>query len=414
MRKTILVNLSDPTTQMLTLSFIIIASALALVWILIYKTSKKEKPSLKTTLKVNSLLVARSIQAMLICGVIWFFAWAHVYEVLVWEEPFIYTFSKSFHNVISYVILLIITVYIEYTTRKYKQTSTLDQRGLPQYISKMEKMQKRIEQLQSEKEVLKVQIWRYRRKPSGLAGYALTIVGALALISSIISSSSTLAFIGLGLTFWGILLLYIKPTKYIRSELLDSTAISTLTNLDKLLTDLKYQGTPVYTSPRTLKELGAAVIFIPATTEAALPSIEEIAEDKVLLKNPNGIRLTPPGLALASLVEKEMGIDLSTADINYLQNNLAKVLIEDLEIAEGFEIEANKNNIHVKIKTPIYKDLCNEVRKLPNICPSIGCPLCSSIACILTRVTNKPVVIEKEEPSEKATVIDIFYRIIES
>jgi len=414
MRQTTLVNL-DPMTQIFVLAFIMIVTSLGLVWILIYRTTRKEKPSLKTTLRVNSLLVARFVQVMLICGIIWFVAWAHVYEVLVWNEPFIYTFYKSFHNVLSYSILLIIAVYIEYAVRKHKPPSPLDQRELPQHISKtVEKMQKRIEQLQNEKEALRVQIWRYRRKPSGLAGYALTLVGALALISSVIVLSSILAFVGLGLTFWGILLLYIKPTKYIRSELLDSTAIPSLTNIDKLITDLEYHGKPIYTSFRTLKEPGAAIVFIPATTEEVLPLVEEIADDKVLLKHPRGVRITPPGLALASLVEKEMGIDLSTADLDYLQNNLGKILIEDLEIAEAFEIEANKNNIHVKITSPVYKDLCTEVSKLQNISPNIGCPLCSSIACMLTRVTNKPVVIEKEEASEKGTVIDVFYRVVES
>jgi hypothetical protein len=376
---------------------------------------KDDETPRKTKLKINSLLVAKFIQVMLICGIIWFVAWAHIYEVLVWNKPFLQTFYTSYHNVLSYILLSIITIYIEYTIHKHKKLGKLDQRKLAKPLSTTtpEKLLETIQQLQSEKEALKRTVWKYKRKPSGLAGYILTIVGALALISSVITSSPILAFIGLGLAFWGILLLYIKPTKYIKNELLDTTTISSLTNIDKLITDLKYNGKPIYISPRTLKELKASVVFISATSETTLPPTEEISKEKIFLKNPNGLRLTPPGLALASLIEKEMGTDLSTADIDYLQNNLAKVLIEDLEIAEDFEMEINDDAIHIKIKRPIYRDLCNQVRKLQNICPNIGCPLCSSIACMLTRATGKPVIIEKAESSQEGTIIDIFYRVIE-
>ena len=46
----------------------------------------------------------------------------------------------------------------------------------------------------------------------------------IALTASAFYASSILAFIGLGLTFWGALLLYITPTKYVKLELLNAVA----------------------------------------------------------------------------------------------------------------------------------------------------------------------------------------------
>jgi amino acid permease len=47
----------------------------------------------------------------------------------------------------------------------------------------------------------------------------LIILGALSLAISITYESQTLAFIGLGLLFWGAILLFIQPEKYIKKVL---------------------------------------------------------------------------------------------------------------------------------------------------------------------------------------------------
>jgi hypothetical protein len=43
-----------------------------------------------------------------------------------------------------------------------------------------------------------------------------------------VNASTVLAFIGLGLTFWGALFLFARPIKFVKSILLDFTAISTI------------------------------------------------------------------------------------------------------------------------------------------------------------------------------------------
>jgi len=259
---------------------------------------------------------------------------------------------------------------------------------------------------------LRLELWKYKRKPSGVAGYILLFSGAIALASSIIYVSSILAFIGLGLTFWGVLFLFIRPVRYVKSNLLDSTAISTLTNVSLVMADLGYCGKGIYLPPRYLKGLKGGTVFISSKKEQPIPTIEEVAKEKVFLKNPAGICLTPSGLGLVNLFEEELGTSFAKVNLEYLQDNLPKLFVEGLEIAKDFEMRTQGNMVHVKMAETVYKDICSEIRKFPNICNSFGCPLCSSIACALARSSGEPVVIEKIELSADGNVIEAYYRIL--
>ena len=256
--------------------------------------------------------------------------------------------------------------------------------------------------------------WKQKGNPPSAVGYILLLSGAIALVTSILYSSSILAFIGLGLTFWGALLLFIKPAKYVKASLLDSTAISSLTTIDQIITDLNYKGKAIYLPPRYLKTPKGGIVFIPSKKNLIIPPVEEVAKEKVFLKNPKGICLTPPGLDLANLYENELGKDFAKVDLNYLQNNLPKLFMEDLETAEDLEINVEDNMIQAKITGSIYKDLCKEARKLSNVCNSIGCPICSSIAIALTRATGKPVIIEKIEIPTDGKTIKANFQLLET
>jgi len=259
---------------------------------------------------------------------------------------------------------------------------------------------------------LRLELWKYKRKPSGVAGSILLFLGAIALASSIIYVSSILAFIGLGLTFWGVLFLFVRPIRYVKSSLLDSTAISTLTNVSRVMAGLGYRGKGIYLPSRYLKGLKGATVFISSKEDSIIPTLEEISKENVFLKNPDGICLTPSGLGLVNLFEEELGTNFAKVNLKYLQDNLPTLFVEGLEIAKDFEMRTQGNMVHVKMTETIYKDICNEIRKLPNICSSFGCPLCSSIACALARSSGEPVVIEKIELSADGNVIEAYYQIL--
>lgn len=241
----------------------------------------------------------------------------------------------------------------------------------------------------------------------------LLISGLSSLATSIMYTSSILAFIGLSLTFWGALLFYIAPSKRVKLDLLNSTTLSSLQNIDLMITELDCKGKGIYLPPKYTKGMESEKVFLSAKDETTVPSLEEIKEERVFMKNPNGVCLTPPGLALTKLFEKELGTDFTKADIEYLRAKLPQLFIEDLEIAEDLQIETENTLINVEIKGSIYENLCKETRKFQKICNLIGCPLTSSLACALTKASGKPVIIQKEETNQENRTVKIQYRILE-
>jgi len=250
------------------------------------------------------------------------------------------------------------------------------------------------------------------RSPNAIK-FSLLICGIFALACSVIFTSSILAFIGLSLTFWGVLLLYLTQEKYVKFRLLDSTVIPSLEALAKIIKELDCKGKAVYLPPKYLKDFKSGMLYIPKKQEVRIPTVGEVSEEKTFSKNPNGLCIAPSGLTLTNLFERELGTDFVRVDLQYLQNNLPKILVENLEIAQDLEINLEGSLVQLKLTESIYKDLCKKTRTFPNICNSLGCPLSSSIACALSRTTGKPIIIEKTECSEDGKTINVQYRILE-
>lgn len=295
------------------------------------------------------------------------------------------------------------------------QSSKIGKKPQARTTAQLQALIERIQKLESEKEALKLELWSQKRQPSTKIAYILLFFGATALVSSIFYVSSVLAFIGLGLSFWGALLLFLKPVKYVKSSFLESTAISSLENLDRVIADLNYKGKAVYLppSPYFLKGYKGGTVYISSEKNTVLPHIEELAGKEVFFKNPKGICLVPPGLGLANLYEKELGTEFLKVDLEYLEDKLPTLFTDNLEIASDFEMNTQNDVIHIKITESVFKDFCKESRKISNVCGSLGCPLCSSIACALSRAIGKPIVIEKTELSQDDNVIEAYYRVIE-
>jgi len=238
--------------------------------------------------------------------------------------------------------------------------------------------------------------------------------GVIALALSVGFTSSILAFIGLGLVLWGALLSYIRPEKYVKQILLDKTVIPSLVILDEIITELGYRGKGVHLPPEYFTDFELAKVYISAEENAKLPLPEEIQkqENRVFLNKHAGMLVTSPGFELAKLFEKTMKTNFTKVDLQYLEQNLPKLLTE-LEIAQGVEMHSAEKMVSVKIQKSMIKDLCNETGKLTNICGSVGCPLCSAIASSIAKATGKPVIIQSDLTSENGQIIDIRYRLLD-
>jgi len=277
-----------------------------------------------------------------------------------------------------------------------------------------------LQQLQSEHEALKRELLKSRRIPSGRIGFAFLVIGGATLAGSVVTSSTTLAFIGLGLTFWGALFLFARPVRFVKSTLLDSTALSTYTTVDRMVSHLGYKAKSIYIPPypteaylpEYMKGLKEMIVFIPAEDSTTMPTLEEMAKKQFLLKRPKGVCITPPGFGLSSIIEKELKTAFINIDLERLTNSLPKAVTDNLGLAKGFEINIENDIIHAKIIGSVYNSLYSREQELKSI-HFLGCPLASAIACALAKTTGKLVTIAKEKVSPDLQTIDIWYQTLE-
>ena len=275
-------------------------------------------------------------------------------------------------------------------------------------------LNEKIQRLEAEKEALKQKVKKFESKPLIYLQYILILFGVGALSWSIYQGSTVLAFIGLSLTFWGVIIQFIKKVKYIQPDLLNAVIIPNSLTIMCIISDLGFEGKVVYLPPSTyrLKDYKEGLVYIPLKENAPLPRIEEIPEGRAFHKNLDGLFLIPSGLDLVNFFEEELGTEFIQEDFKYLKDQLPKLFVEKLEIASGLKINENDNQVNFQISGSIFLNTCKQIRDV-GTCNNFGCPLCSSIACALTRTLGKPVIIEKAELINNESTINIIFSILE-
>lgn len=261
----------------------------------------------------------------------------------------------------------------------------------------------------------------------------MLLLGTISLVASICYNSSILAFIGLGFVFWGAILLYIKPEEYTRKNLLEAATSPSLTTLSQLIQELDYKGDATYLPPKYFTDPETTKIYVSKNKHASLPTSEQIQpyENQPVAITAQGLLLTPPGIQLSRLLEESYGASFIRTNLENLQRNLPKLFIEDLEIAENLEIQAEydttqrKDNrpmlpneeknttIHAKITKPFYTNTFKEHEDPSQPTGLIGCPIRSAIAIAITKATGKPVRITSIKDSEDGNTMEATYEIIE-
>jgi hypothetical protein len=358
--------------------------------------------------RITTANIVRLFQTIFLFAALWSFFWAHIYEMSVWHKTFMESMQSSIPNVVFYLASIFAIISIEIAMKRRHQVSNVSPSA------------KTLEDLQKENELLKRELLSSKKIPSNKIGITLLVAGAVLLVASVVTSSPILAFMGLGLTFWGVLFLFVRPTKFVRSALLYSTVISSYTTLDRIIDDLNYKGNPIYIPPypkdtylpEHLAGLKEMILFISAKESITIPAIEEMAKKQFMVKNPKGIFIIPPGSGLVSLFEKELRVDFTKIHQESFYEGLPTVVVNNLELASNFEIKAEKEVIYVKITDSVYNHLYSQNQNLKSI-HSIGCPLTSAVSCALAIKTGKPVTIIKSKISPDLKTIEMWYQLIE-
>ena len=278
------------------------------------------------------------------------------------------------------------------------QAGAVDQTSLRALI-------RRIQELERERDQLRMEKWNTRATPSKLTFGVLLILGAAALLGAIAYASTILAFIGLGLSFYGMLFLFIRPNKYIESKILES-AFSPIETLDLLLAQLGYRGRGIYVPGGNPT---GVTLFVPKGDGNQLSMRLGAHENEIVTNSSGGITLSPPGLTLERQIEGELGVDLPKRGLRYLEEKLPKVLIEDLQIVRDMHMLVDGSRVRFRYDGSVYCDhLWNGTGS-----HSTGCPLCSALACILVKATERSVVHEDQARVRHQT-FESTYQILES
>jgi len=219
---------------------------------------------------------------------------------------------------------------------------------------------------------------------------------------------------------WGALFFFIRPIGYVRSTLLDSTVISSYSTIDRIVKDLKYKGKSYYIPPypkevylpEYLKGLKEMIVFISADSGAGMPSIEEMATSKFLLKTPKGICVAPPGLGLLTQFENELKADLTKLELSELCETVPQLILDNFQLAKEIEMKTEENQVHLKIVDSIYKNLYSREENLKSV-HFLGCPLVSALACAIAKTTGKIVTLHQDRVSPDGQTIEVWYHFLE-
>lgn len=238
-----------------------------------------------------------------------------------------------------------------------------------------------------------------------LIGVGLTIISAFYI-------SSLLAIIGVSIIFWGIILLYVTPSKHVPLTLFNASHEGTIDNIERLILQLNLIESGIYLPPRNLKNTESSLVFIPKTPQTPIPTSDE-TNQKQLTKRKTGAFVTPPGAALSRIFEEELGDSFTKTDLNQIQNKLPRILTESLELAENVEIQIQDNIVEVEITGSVLNEICQQTDSQPKTHKQIGCLLSSAIACALAKATGKPTIIQNEIRDQETKTTHITYQILE-
>jgi hypothetical protein len=236
---------------------------------------------------------------------------------------------------------------------------------------------------------------------STIAGLFLA-AGVLLLVFSMLFGLQIAAFIGLGLTFWGAIFALARSGKYVESSLLDATAKSAYSTIDRMINDLKFNGQgyyiPAYPKdanlPEYLKNLKEAVVFISENFDGK-PSVDDLAAGRFLSEKKHGVFVTSPGSELMAQMEKRLHLDFGKIPVEELTGILPSCLTETFNLAKSVEMSVVDNGVSLRAMGILYQSLYRAEPPLKSV-SILGCPVVSAVACALAKSSGKTVTIKEQ------------------
>ncbi|AFD00167.1 hypothetical protein Mtc_1413 [Methanocella conradii HZ254] len=212
--------------------------------------------------------------------------------------------------------------------------------------------------------------------------------------------SMLMALSAISIILLSIMLFFFSPYTYIRDDICDSMMVSNLLSLNSMLSSLLVVQPGIYAP---VGNDGAIKVFIPASSlsDEDVSGISPGVDVFYTRGSVKGISLLPPGYGLFRNAV-EMGAVFTGEG---LEGEIKDVLENGMELA-SLSVSNEGDRVTVLMRNMANAGLCNSIRKAdPAICTRMGCPICSSIACMLVSGTGRKVRIEKVEDTGKALMV---------
>ena len=177
-------------------------------------------------------------------------------------------------------------------------------------------------------------------------------------------------------------------------------------NIERILCEFDLSEKAIYLPPKNLSDLNSSLVFIPKKTLSPLTILEE-TKGKLISKDKEGVFLTPPGLFLSQLLEKEFGGSFLKINLTDIKKILPKILVRNLRLANDVEIYFENEAMTVKLTKSIFNFTKIEANNTNSSHAKIGSVLASALACTLAKVSGNPILIQDEifNPGTNITII---------
>jgi hypothetical protein len=250
-------------------------------------------------------------------------------------------------------------------------------------------------------------MFRIQKTRINQVAFILLVIGVALTALSALNGSAFLVILGVSVAFWSVLLLYLAPSKHVSLALLNASASTGGSNIERSLMEFDLTEKGIYLPPRNLRNYDYSLVFVPKTPHTPLPEPDKTS-DKLFTKEKTGLFLTPPGFALSMVFERELGLSFTKIDLTQMQTMIAR-LIQKLEFAKDAQVRVQDRTITLEVTDSVFNTLCQETsNSQPRTHAQVGCVLASAFACAFAKASGRPIIIQKDvvNPDNETLIIE--------
>ncbi len=208
-------------------------------------------------------------------------------------------------------------------------------------------------------------------------------------------------FVGFVLVFWGSIMVFISDERLIKKDVLDATSLTYFSQLNKISKQVDLQTVFTASASNSLKE---NVIF-PKTHFKQIKNVELTFQEQ------EQVNIAPEN-ELFNLMEQKLGKSFSGISFEKLKTVLPKLLVENLELTQNVNVEANGDQVRVTLEKPYDLTVYLKAEKQNLLLDAAGFPLSGAIAYALANSSGKAVIINQHLLAKDKKTVHIEYTLL--